>query len=431
MADTKNTGSVLDENANDRGVPFEAEILADRVEQTGEALAGNNAAKRNMVLNMGPQHPSTHGVLRLLLELDGETVVKAAADIGYLHTGIEKEFEVKTYQQGVTLTDRIDYLAPMSNNLVYCLAAERLLGLEIPAHAQWTRVMLTELTRLNSHLVWLGTHAIDIGAMSVFLYCFREREDILRIFEEFSGQRMMSSYFRIGGLALPHPRGWQKRVKDFVDRFPSNVDEYEELLTTNRIWMGRTQGVGYMAVEDMLDLGITGPMLRAAGLAVDARKDAPYSSYEKFDFKIPTSDRNDVFGRYQVRLEEMRESCKIIKQALEGMPSGSHQADAPGIVLPEREKMKTQMESLIYHFKIVTEGFRVPEGEVYQVVESPRGEVGCYMVSDGTQKPYRVHWRGPSFGNLQAVPKLVEGTLLANVIAAMGSVDFVLGDCDR
>ncbi len=401
------------------------------VEQDYEKHINDPKAHRTMVLNMGPQHPSTHGVLRLLLELDGEKILKAAPDIGYLHTGIEKQFEEKVYQQNVTLTDRIDYLAPLSNNLVYCLAAEKLLGLEIPPLAQYTRVMLAELTRLNSHLVWLGTHAIDIGAMTVFLYCFREREDILRIFEMFSGQRMMTSYFRIGGLALPHPRGWQKRVKDFIDIFPSRIDEYEELLTGNAIWTGRTQGVGHISLDDMLDLGVTGPMLRAAGLPLDIRKDAPYSSYEKFDFQVPTSTKNDVFARYQIRLAEMRESTKIIRQALEGMPTGSHQADAPGIVLPEREKMKTQMESLIYHFKIVTEGFRVPAGEVYQAIESPRGEVGCYMVSDGTQKPFRVHWRGPSFGNLQSIPKLIEGTLIADVIAALGSMDFVLGDTDR
>ncbi|HEY3825553.1 MAG TPA: NADH dehydrogenase (quinone) subunit D [Bryobacteraceae bacterium] len=411
---------------NDGGITTELEV-----EQDYEQRERSKSGARSMVLNMGPQHPSTHGVLRLLLELDGETILKAAPDIGYLHTGIEKEFEVKTYQQGVTLTDRIDYLAPLSNNLVYCLAAEKLLGLEIPPMAQWMRVMLAEFTRLNSHLVWLGTHAIDIGAMSVFLYCFREREEILRVFEMFSGQRMMTSYFRIGGLALEPPRGWQKRVKDFVDIFPSRVDEYEELLTTNRIWTGRTKGVGYIPLDDMIDLGVTGPMLRAAGLRIDVRKDAPYSSYEKFDFEVPTRTENDVFARYAVRIEEMRQSTRIIRQALEGMPSGSHQADAPGIVLPDREKMKTQMEALIYHFKIVTEGFRVPEGEVYQVIESPRGEVGCYMVSDGTQKPYRVHWRGPSFGNLQAIPKMIEGTLIADVIAGLGSMDFVLGDTDR
>jgi NADH-quinone oxidoreductase subunit D len=380
---------------------------------------------------MGPQHPSTHGVLRLELELDGETIVKCQPDIGYLHTGIEKQFEVKNYQQGVTLTDRIDYLAPLSNNLCYCLAVEKLLGLEIPPFAQWTRVMLTELTRLNSHLVWLGTHAIDIGAMSVFLYCFREREDILRIFEMYSGQRMMTSYFRIGGLALEPPRGWQQRVRTFIDAFPSKVDEYEELLTNNRIWLGRTRGVGYMSMEDMLDLGVTGPMLRAAGLKWDARKSQPYSSYDKFDFEIPTQTQGDVYARYQVRIEEMRQSARIVKQALEGMPSGRWTADAPHVVLPDREKMKTQMEALIYHFKIVTEGFRVPAGEVYQVIESPRGEVGYYVVSDGTTLPYRVHVRGPSFANLQAIPQMVQGTLIADVIAAIGSMDFVLGDSDR
>ena len=386
---------------------------------------------RRMTLNMGPQHPSTHGVLRLLLELDGETVLSAKPDIGYLHTGIEKEFEVKFYQQGVTLTDRIDYLAPLSNNLCYCLAVEKLLQLESPPMAQWMRVMLTELTRLNSHLVWLGTHAIDIGAMSVFLYCFREREEILRIFEMFSGQRMMTSYFRIGGLALAPPRGWQRRVKKFIDIFPSRVDEYESLLTGNQIWMARTQGVGYISLEDMLDLGVTGPMLRAAGLSMDARKQEPYSSYEKFDFEVPTRTESDVFARYQVRVEEMRQSARIVKQALEGMPEGPFTADAPKVVLPEREKMKTQMEALIYHFKIVTEGFRVPEGEVYQVIESPRGELGYYVVSDGTAKPYRVHIHGPSFGNLQGLPKMVEGSLIADVIASLGSMDFVLGDSDR
>src|SRR5579872_5226356 len=386
---------------------------------------------RSLVLNMGPQHPSTHGVLRLLLELDGENIVGCQPDIGYLHTGIEKQFEQLSYQQGVTLTDRIDYLAPLSNNLCYCLAAEKLLGLEIPPKAQWTRVLLTELTRLNSHLVWLGTHAIDIGAMSVFLYCFREREDILRIFEMFSGQRMMTSYFRIGGLALEPPRGWQKRVKSFIDVFPSRVDEYEELLTNNRIWIGRTQGVGTFPLEDMLDLGVTGPMLRAAGLKYDARKEHPYSSYEKFVFEVPTRTENDVYARYLVRIEEMRQSARIIKQALDGMPDGPWTADAPHVVLPDRDKMKTQMEALIYHFKIVTEGFRVPAGEVYQVIESPRGEVGYYIVSNGTSHPYRVFMRTPSFGNIQGLGKLLEGTLIADVIASIGSMDFVLGDSDR
>jgi len=390
-----------------------------------------DSAPRRMTLNMGPQHPSTHGVLRLLLDLDGETIVKASLDIGYLHTGIEKQCESLTYQQAVTLTDRVDYLANLSNNLCYCLAVEKLLDLEIPPAAQWMRVMLTELTRISSHLVWLGTHAIDIGAMSVFLYCFREREDLLRIFEMYSGQRMMTSYFRIGGLALEPPRGWQQAVKVFLDAFPSRVDEYEDLLTKNPIWLRRTQGVGYVSLEDLLDLGVTGPLIRAIGVPWDIRKAQPYSSYEKFDFEVPTRIEGDVYARYQVRIEEMHQSARIARQALEGMPSGPWVADAPKVVLPDREKMKTQMEALIYHFKIVTEGFRVPPGEVYQVIESPRGELGYYVVSDGTSKPYRVHIHGPSFGNLQSTPKMIEGRLLADVIASLGSLDFVLGDVDR
>src|SRR6202047_4932230 len=293
------------------------------------------------------------------------------------------------------------------------------------------RVMMAELSRLNSHLVWLGTHALDIGAMSMFFYCFREREDILRIFEMFSGQRMMTSYIRLGGLALEPPRGWEKAVGKFIRGFPSKVDEYEELLDSNPIWTRRTKGVGFISVEDMLDLGITGPMLRGAGVALDIRKTEPYSSYEKFDFKVPTHTENDVYARYRVRLEEMRQSANIITQAMEGMPEGAWQADAPHVVLPDREKMKTQMEALIYHFKIVTEGFRFPAGGVYQVVESPRGEIAYYAVSDGTSKPYRVFMRTPSFGNLQALAPLLEGRLLADSIAALGSMDFVLGDVDR
>jgi NADH-quinone oxidoreductase subunit D len=407
------------------------QIELPQIEELAPVPAHEASQARRMVLNMGPQHPSTHGVLRVEIELDGETIVDAQPDIGYLHTGIEKEFEVKTYQQGVTLTDRLDYLANLSNNLCYSLAVERLLGLEIPRFAQWIRVMLVELTRLNSHLVWLGTHALDCGGMSVFLYCMREREDILRIFEMFSGQRMMTSYIRPGGLALEPPRGWADRVRRFIDAFPSKVDEYESLLTENRIWIGRTRGVGYISLEDMLDLGVTGPMIRGAGLKWDTRKDAPYSCYNEFDFEIPTRTENDVYARYQVRVEEMRQSARIIKQAVEGMPEGHWHADAPHVVLPDREKMKTQMESLIYHFKIVTEGYRVPEGEVYQVIESPRGELGYYVVSDGTSKPYRVHVHGPSFGNLQAIPTMGKGAMISDLIASMGSMDFVLGDTDR
>ena len=386
---------------------------------------------KTMILNMGPQHPSTHGVLRLLLEIDGETIVRIMPDIGYLHTGIEKTCEAKFYQQVVPMTDRIDYLCPMTNNLAYCLAVEKLLGLEIPPKAQWIRVMLNELTRINSHLVWLGTHAMDIGAMTVFLYCFREREDVLRLFEAVSGQRMMTSYFRIGGLALEPPLGFFDRVKGFNDRFPANIDEYESLLTSNPIWTGRTKGVAYLSAEDAISLCATGPTLRASGIDVDLRRDKPYSGYEKFQFNVPVSNVGDVFARYMVRVAELRESQKIVKQALEGIPEGPVKADAPHVVLPDREKMKTQMEALIYHFKIVTEGFTVPEGEVYMPIESPRGEMGYYVVSDGTAKPYRVHMRSPSFANLQSLRKMCEGRLIADVVAAIGSIDIVLGDCDR
>jgi NADH-quinone oxidoreductase subunit D len=386
---------------------------------------------KTMVLNMGPQHPSTHGVLRLLLEIDGETIVRIMPDIGYLHTGIEKTCEAKFYQQVVPLTDRIDYLCPMTNNLAYCLAVEKLLGLEIPPKAQWIRVMLNELTRINSHLVWLGTHAMDIGAMTVFLYCFREREDVLRLFEAVSGQRMMTSYFRIGGLALEPPLGFFDRVKSFNDRFPANIDEYENLLTSNPIWTGRTKGIALLSAEDAIALCATGPTLRASGVDVDLRRDKPYSGYEKFQFNVPVSNDGDVFARYIVRVAELRESQKIVKQTLEGVPEGPVKADAPHVVLPDREKMKTQMEALIYHFKIVTEGFTVPAGEVYMPIESPRGEMGYYVVSDGTAKPYRVHMRSPSFANLQSLRKMCEGRLIADVVAAIGSIDIVLGDCDR
>jgi len=384
-----------------------------------------------MILNMGPQHPSTHGVLRLVLEIDGESVLRIMPDIGYLHTGIEKTYEAKFYQQCVPLADRMDYLSPFTNELGYVLAVEKLLGIEAPPRAQWIRVLMTELTRINSHLVWLGTHALDIGAMSVFLYCFREREDILRLYEMLAGQRMFDSYFRVGGLAMEVPLGFFDRVKQFADRFPERIDEYENLLTGNPIWTRRTKGVAHISAEDALAIGLTGPALRASGVDFDLRRDMPYSGYEKFQFKVPVSNDGDVFARYILRVEELRESNKIVQQCLAGMPEGPIKADAPKIVLPEREKMKTQMEALIYHFKIVTEGFVVPAGEVYVAVESPRGELGFYVVSDGTAKPYRVHVRAPSLANLQALPKLCEGRLIADVVAAIGSIDIVLGDVDR
>ncbi|HXQ27144.1 MAG TPA: NADH dehydrogenase (quinone) subunit D [Candidatus Acidoferrales bacterium] len=385
-----------------------------------------------MVLNMGPQHPSTHGVLRVILELDGEIVLKAKPVIGYLHTGIEKSCESKTYSQCITLTDRIDYLAPLSNNLGFCLAAERLIGIEVPKRAQYIRVLLTELTRITSHLVWLGTHAIDLGAMSVFLYTFREREEIMKIYEHVSGQRMMTSYFRIGGLALEPPPDWLDRVRRVVESLPGHIDEYEDLLTQNRIWMARTKGVGYLSPEDAIAMGVSGPLLRASGVAYDIRKVFPYSSYDEFDFKVQTQTAGDCYARYQVRIAEIRESIKIIRQAMEKIPSeGPFRAEVPGIIPPSREEMKTSIEGLIYHFKIFTEGFAAPPGEVYQAIESPRGELGVFMASDGSAKPYRVKFRTPSFVNLQSLPKLCEGRLIADVVACIGTTDIVLGEVDR
>jgi NADH-quinone oxidoreductase subunit D len=389
-------------------------------------------AAKTMVLNMGPQHPSTHGVLRVLLELDGETVVKAVPDLGYLHTGIEKSCEDKTYSQVITLTDRMDYLSPLGNNLVYCLAVEKLLGLEVPKRAQYIRVMMVELQRISSHLVWLGTHAIDLGAMTVFLYCFREREEILKIFERFTGQRMMTSYIRIGGVALEPPAGWREMVGRFLKMMPSRVDDYETLLSENRIWLARTQGVGVIKLEDAVAYSMTGPTLRAAGLAYDNRKVFPYSSYEEFDFNVPTRTDSDCYGRYMIRVMEIRESLRIIEQAMEKISDqGPIRTEAPGIVPPLREKMKTEMEALIYHFKIFTEGFSPAPGEAYVTIESPRGELGCFIASDGSPKPLRCHFRSPSFINLQALSKIVEGQILSDVVTCIGTIDIVLGEVDR
>lgn len=388
--------------------------------------------EKTMVLNMGPQHPSTHGVLRVILELDGEIVIKAEPVIGYLHTGIEKSCEALTFSQAITLTDRIDYLAPLSNNLGYCLAVEKLIGIEVPKRAQYIRVLLAELTRVASHLVWLGTHAIDLGAMSVFLYCFREREEILKVFEYLSGQRMMTSFFRIGGLALEPPPDWLDRVRRILETFPARIDQYETLLTENRIWIGRTKGVGYLSAQDAIAMGASGPMLRGSGVAYDVRKMFPYSSYEEFDFGVPTRTEGDCYARYLCRVAEMRESLKIVKQAMDKIPAeGPFRASVPGIVPPSREEMKTSIEGLIYHFKIYTEGFAPPPGEVYQAIESPRGELGFFVASDGSNKPYRVKVRAPSFVNLQSLPLLAVGRLIADVVACIGTTDIVLGEVDR
>jgi len=389
------------------------------------------AARETMTINMGPQHPATHGVLRIELDLEGETVIQARPIIGYLHTGIEKNMEAKTYTQALTMTDRMDYLAPLSNNLVYVGAIEKLMKVEVPIRAQYIRVILTELTRLNSHLVWLGTHALDIGAMSMLLYCFREREKITQMYEFVSGVRMMASYFRVGGLAQDVPSGFEERVEDILKTFPGKINEYEGLLTDNRIWRNRTIGVGTISAEDAIDAGLSGPNLRGSGVQWDIRKSNPYSSYDKFDFVVPTGKNGDVFDRYMVRLVEMRQSLRIIRQALDSLPNGPVMTSDRKIAPPPKEEVLKGMEQLIHHFKLVVHGFMPPPGEVYFAIESPKGEIGCYLVSDGSKKPYRVHFRPPSFVNISALNKLVAGRFVADVIACIGSIDIVLGEIDR
>ncbi len=386
---------------------------------------------RTMTINMGPQHPSTHGVLRLVLELDGEVVVRCSPHIGYLHTGMEKIAESKRYQQVIPITDRMDYLAPLSNNLAYVLAVEKLLGIEVPPRAKVIRVMLTELTRIGSHLVWLGTHAIDIGAMSVFLYAFREREQILDIYEQVAGARMMSSYFRVGGLFADLPEGSDKTIRSFMTTFPDRLDEYEDLLTTNPIWVQRTKGVGVIKSEDAVDLGLSGPSLRACGIPWDIRKSHPYSGYEQYTFEISRGTHGDVYDRYLCRIFEMRQSVTIVRQALERLPDGPIAVQDPKLTPPPKPMVKKSMEALIHHFLLWSEGFRAPVGEVYQSVESPRGEFGVYLAGDGSNRPYRVHFRAPSFVNLQSLPRMVEGHLVADVVAIIGSIDVVLGEVDR
>ncbi|MBV9241064.1 MAG: NADH dehydrogenase (quinone) subunit D [Acidobacteria bacterium] len=384
-----------------------------------------------MVLSMGPQHPSTHGVLRLDLRLDGELVIKAIPDIGYLHTGMEKLFEYKKYQQGIVITDRMDYLNPLGNNLAYVMAAEKLLGLEIPERAQTIRVLFCELQRIASHLVWLGTHALDIGAMSVFFYCFRHREKILNLIEAASGGRMTPSYFRIGGLMFDLPAGFERRCKQFLDDFPEALKTFDTLVTGNTLWQSRTKGIGHISREDAIDWGLTGPCLRGSGIDLDLRRDNPYTGYETYDFNVCVETDGDVWARFKVRMREMAESWKICNQALGRLKPGPVKADAPKVVLPDRDDMRKHMDSLIHHFLIVAEGFNIPPGEVYMPIEASKGELAVYMRSNGSAKPDRVHFRGPSFVNLQALPVMSEGEMVADVVAIIGSLDIVLGEIDR
>ena len=386
---------------------------------------------KTLTINMGPQHPATHGVLRVILEIDGERIVKATPVVGYLHTGIEKTMESKLYYKAIPCTDRMDYLAPMMNNLGFCLAVEKLMDIEVPEKVKWARVCLAELSRIKSHLVWLGTHAMDLGAVSMSLYTFREREMIVDIYEACGGQRMMTTYIRIGGLANDIPPDFEKLVRKFLKVMPERLNDYETLLTNNQIFIRRTKDVAVISAEDAINWSLSGPMLRGSGVKHDLRKDNPYSGYENFDFDIALGEKGDTYDRYKLRLEEMRQSMRIIQQAVDGMPPGPYRAHVPGVVLPPKDDILHKMESLIFHFKIITDGFKSPRGAVYQGIESPKGELGFYISSDGTNRPNRVRVRPPSFINLACLPALCEGSLISDAVAAIGTIDIVLGEVDR
>jgi NADH-quinone oxidoreductase subunit D len=410
------------------------EAIEASVEDIKHLVSDRAIEGETLLLNMGPQHPSTHGVCRLLLELDGEIIVNCIPDVGFLHTGIEKNMEDKTYEQAEVMTDRLDYLNTMGNNLAYVLAIEKLVELDVPERAQVVRVIMTELQRIASHLIWLATGSLDLAAMTVFLYCFREREVILRILEMCSGQRMMTTYFRPGGLWRDVPEGFEEAVRDFLKMFPKRLDEYHALLTKNPIFIDRTKGIGIVPKEKVLDWGITGPIARGSGINYDVRKAMPYSGYEQYDFEVPTEEAGDVYARYLVRMEEFRQSLRIIEQGLdklkklEGQPFRSNNRK---FVPPPRSELGTSMEAVIHHFKLWTEGFNAPKGSVYLPVESPRGELGVFLEGDGGPKPYRVYFRTPSFANLQSLGWMAKGHFVADLVAMFGSIDIVLGDIDR
>jgi NADH-quinone oxidoreductase subunit D len=384
-----------------------------------------------MDLNMGPHHPSTHGVLRVRLKLDGERVRDADPDIGYLHTGFEKSFEDKTYAQGITFSDRMDYLAPPINNVGFVMAVEKLMGVEVPPRAQAIRVLMMELARVASHELWLGTTGLDLGVYSGFFYAWRDRDLALDLNEAYSGVRMMTSFTRVGGVAWDLPDGWIDQLQRFVDVMPKRLDDFEAMLTQNPIWRQRLEGVGVLSREDAIEAGVTGPVLRASGVNYDVRKAFPYCGYEQYDFEVPTFTNGDCYDRYRQRIAEMRQSLRILQQAIDNLPDGPWIATDRKVALPPRSELSKSMEAVIHHFRLVSEGFKGPVGDVYAFVESPRGELGFYLVSDGTNKPYRMKVRPPSFCNLQPLRKLVQGVLVADVIAILGSLDFILGDVDR
>jgi NADH-quinone oxidoreductase subunit D len=384
-----------------------------------------------MDLNMGPQHPSTHGVLRVRLKLDGERVRDADPDIGYLHTGFEKSFEDKTYTQGITFSDRMDYLAPPINNVGFVSAIEKLMDIDVPPRAQAIRVLMMELARIASHELWLGTTGLDLGVYSGFFYAWRDREQVLDLNEAYSGVRMMTSFTRVGGVAWDLPDGWTDQLQRFIDVMPGLIDDFESMLTANPIWRERTEGIGILSAPEAIEAGVTGPMLRASGVNYDVRKTFPYCGYENYDIDVPLGKNGDCYDRYLVRVAEMRQSLKILQQALDNLPGGPWLTDDRKVALPPRSELSKSMEAVIHHFRLVSEGFKAPVGDVYAFVESPRGELGFYLVSDGSNKPYRMKVRPPSFCNLQPLRQLVRGVLVADVIAIMGSMDFILGDVDR
>ncbi|MGH9300513.1 MAG: NADH-quinone oxidoreductase subunit D [Acidimicrobiales bacterium] len=389
------------------------------------------SSDETMIINMGPQHPSTHGVLRLMMELDGETVLRTKPVMGYLHTGMEKTAEDLTFLQGCTNVTRMDYLAPLHNELVFSLATEALLGVEIPPRAVWIRMLMAELNRLSSHLMWMATNGMDLGSTSMMIYGFREREMVLRFFEKVTGLRMNHNYIRPGGVAADLPPGWESDVIAICEAIPPRLSEYDDLFTGQPIFQERTEGVGLLNAEMAVAMSATGPILRAAGVAWDLRRDMPYLYYDQVDFDVVVGTYGDTFDRYAVRLNEMRESIRIVRQIVERMPPGDYRVQDKRVTPPPRGRIDESMEALIHHFKIFTEGFRVPEGEVYVAIESPRGELGCYMVSDGSSHPYRMHIRGPSFVNLQSLPPMMRGGLIADAVAIISSVDPVMGEVDR
>jgi NADH-quinone oxidoreductase subunit D len=384
-----------------------------------------------MIINMGPQHPSTHGVLRLMLELEGETVLRTKPVMGYLHTGMEKTGESLTYLQGPTNVTRMDYAGPFFNELVYCMAVEALLGIEVPPRAVWIRMLMSELNRIASHLLFLATNGMDLGAVSMMLYGWRDREEVLRFFEDVTGLRMNHNYIRPGGVAVDLPNGWEERVTRILDDIPGRLDEYDALMTGQPIWRERLQGVGVLTADEAIALGCTGPILRSTGVEWDLRRDLPYLAYDQVEFDVVVGTYGDSYDRYAIRLQEVRESSRIVRQIVERMPEGDYRIQDKKVTPPPRARIDESMEALIHHFKLFTEGFKVPAGEVYVAVESPRGELGCYLVSDGSAKPYRLHLRAPSFANLQSLPHLLRGGLIADAVAAISSVDPIMGEVDR